>query len=238
MRWGSAFVHDLRFQWRHGFYGVYLLVCLLYLVLLHFVPTDVQASIAILLTFSDPSAVGLILAGGIILLEKDQAVHDQLFATPLRVPEYLLAKAMSIGVLSTCAAWVIHGFSLGVPSSPVLFSLSVILSSSFFTFLSISVVTRAKSINGFILLSQVYALPFALPLLYFFGIGREGWYLLFPTHGSLLLLQSALRPLTSREIFYALAILILWNGIAYLWAKRSFERRILGRIDANRRDRQ
>ncbi|WP_152395321.1 fluoroquinolone export ABC transporter permease subunit [Paenibacillus guangzhouensis] len=238
MRWGSAFAHDLRFQWRHGFYGVYLLVCLLYLLLLHFVPTDVQASIAILLTFSDPSAVGLILAGGIILLEKDQAVHDQLFATPLRVPEYLLAKAMSIGVLSTCAAWVIHGFSLGVPASPILFSLSVMLSSSFFTFLSIGVVTRARSINGFVLLSQVYALPFALPLLYFFGIGRESLYLIFPTHGSLLLLESAIRTLSWREIIYAVAILTLWNGIAFLFAQRSFERRILGRIDVDRRDRR
>ena len=234
MRWGNALAHDIRFQWRHGFYGVYILVCLLYLLLLHFVPADNQASIVILLTFSDPSAVGLILAGGIILLEKDQGIHHHLFATPLRLQEYLIAKALSISVLSASAAWVIHGFSIGVPASPILFTLSILLSSSFFTFLSIGVVSRARSINGFILLSQVYALPFALPLLYFFGIGRESLYLIFPTHGSLLLLQSALRPLSWWEIVYALAILIVWNGIAFLWAQRSFERRILQRINERR----
>jgi len=237
MRWGSALAHDIRFQWRHGFYVVYILVCLLYLLLLHFIPADNQASIAILLTFSDPSAVGLILAGGLILLEKDQGIHDHLFATPLRLQEYLLAKAVSISLLSTSAAWVIHGFSVGMPTSPILFSLSILLSSSFFTFLSIGVVSRAQSINGFILLSQIYALPFTLPLLYFFGIGRESLYLIFPTHGSLLLLQSALRSLSWREIIYALAILVSWNGMAFLWAQRSFERRILRRID-ERKDRR
>ncbi|MCJ8012136.1 ABC transporter permease [Paenibacillus sp. KQZ6P-2] len=234
MRLTSTISHDIRFQWRHGFYAVYVIVCLLYLLLLHFVRADYQDSVIILLTFLDPSAIGLILAGGIILLEKDQGIHNHLFATPLRLQEYLLAKALSISVLSTAAAWVIHGFSAGIPVSPILFTLGILLTSSFFTFLSIGVVARSHSINGFILLSQLYSLPFSLPLLYFFGIGREGLYLIFPTHGSLLLLQSTVRHLTWREIIYALTILLLWNAAAFIWAHRSFERRILLRIDERR----
>lgn len=230
MRLMATVWHDIRFQWRHGFYGVYVLVCALYLLLLHFIAEGYKETVTMLLTFSDPSALGLIFAGGIVLLERDQGIHDSLFVTPIRLLEYLLAKAVSLSLLSLTAAWAIHFFSLGAPMSPFHFSFGVLLTSGFFTLLSIGVVVRSQSINGFILLSQLYALPFTLPLLGLFGVGDTLIYRVFPTEGSLLLLKTAYEHISLGEMVYAYVILILGNVAAFLWAHHSFKQRVLLRI--------
>jgi fluoroquinolone transport system permease protein len=221
---------DVRFQIRHGFYGVYVLVCGLYVLLLHYVSPEYKERTALLLTFSDPGAIGLLLAGGIVLLERDQGVHDSLFVTPLRLREYLIAKAVSISIMSSSSAWAIQWFALGPPKMPVHFTLGVALTSCLFTFLSIGIVTRAQTINGFIWLSQLYSFPLAAPLLGFFGIGPSAFYRIFPTQGSLLLLEAAHRPVPLVETLYAVAVLSAGMLAAYAWAHRSFERRVLSRL--------
>lgn len=222
-----AVLFDVRFQLRHGFYGVYVFICALYWLLLSFIPPDYKEMITLLLTFSDPSAVGLIIAGGIVLLEKDQGIHGSLFVTPLRLWEYLLAKALSLSILSLSAAWAIHAFALGMPDHPTLFSLGVLLTSSLFTLLSIGVAVRTQTINGFILLSQVYAMPLILPLLGLFDIGPVGLYTIIPTSGSLLLLSSSYVSLKAVEVVYAVTILLLGNIAVFLWTQRSFRRNML-----------
>lgn len=234
MRTISRIAYDVKFQIRHGFYGVYALVCSLYVLLLYYVTPGYKEKAALLLTFSDPGAIGLILAGGIVLLEKDQGVHDSLFVTPLRLREYLIAKAVSLSAISLFAAWAIQGLALGFPEAPVRFTIGVLLSSCLFTFLSICVVTRTKSINGFIWLSQMYSFPLAVPLLGYFDIGPSALYWIFPTKGSLLLLEAAHSPIPVGESLYALAVLAAGTFTAYYFAHRSFERRILSRIGEGR----
>ncbi|KGE16392.1 hypothetical protein [Paenibacillus wynnii] len=230
MRTSAAFALDVRFQWRHGFYGIYIFVCAFYWVLLHFVPEVYKEKVMVLLTFSDPSALGLIFAGGIILLERDQGIHDPLFVTPIRTREYLLAKAASLSILSLLAAWLIHLVSMGMPLSPLGFSAGILLTSSFMTLLSIGVVARCQTVNSFILLSQVYALPFVLPLLGYFDVWESKLFLLLPTEGTLRLLKSAYSTLTLRDYLYSISILSVWNYAVYVWARRSYEEHILMRV--------
>lgn len=227
MRFRTAFAFDIRFQWRHGFYFIYMVICALYLVFLHLIPDSYREQTMLLLTFSDPSALGLILAGGIVLLERDQGIHDPLFVTPIRVREYLLSKAGSLAVLSLLAAWVIHAVASGLPQSLIGFSIGIILTSSLMTFLSIGVVARCRSVNGFIVLSQVYALPFILPLLGYFKVWNSRLFLLLPTEGTLRLLSSGTSAMTLGHYFYSISILLIWNVGVYLWAKRSFEQHVI-----------
>lgn len=228
MRFLHAFTFDLRFQFRHGFYIAYAFVCICYWTLLNFIPDNYLEKVVILLTFSDPSALGLILAGGILLLERDQGIHDPLFVTPIRTRDYLLAKVASLSVLSLIAAWVIHTTSTGVPDSPFLFSAGIVLTSSLMTLLSIGVVVRSQTINGFIIMSQVYAFPLILPLLGFFDIWNTSLFFILPTEGTLLLLGSAFATLSTEQIFYALFILLVWNYIVYLWTNYSYKKYVLG----------
>lgn len=234
MRFLTAFAFDIRFQWRHGFYIAYALVCACYWTLLNFIPDKYLEKSVILLTFSDPSALGLILAGGILLLERDQGVHDPLFVTPIRTRDYLLAKVASLSVLSLIAAWVIHTTSSGFPDSPFLFSIGVVLTSTLMTLISIGVVVRYQTINGFIMMSQIYAFPLILPLLGFFDLWNTRLSLLLPTEGTLLLLQSAFTTLSTEKILYALFILLIWNYVIYIWANHSYKKYVLGKIGEGR----
>lgn len=233
MRGIAAFALDVRLLWRHGFFWVYVVACGVYWLLLHFVPASYQETTALLLTFSDPSALGLILAGGMVMLESDQGVHDPLFVTPLRVREYLAAKAAALATLSLAAAWAIHLPSLGMPASPLAYSIGVVLTSSLMTLLSIGVVAKCRTINGFIMKSQAFALPFTIPLL---GM-LDGWhypiYYLLPTEGTILLLESAYRKLATWEWIYAILILVVWNAVIFFWARLSYEKHRLGRVGSN-----
>lgn len=230
MRAWNAFAFDVKFQWRHGFYGAYVLVCAIYGVLLHFIPDGYLQQVVLLLTFSDPSALGLIFAGGIVLLERDQGIHDPLFVTPIRTREYLLGKALSLSMLSLLAAWVIHLSSVGLPASPFSFSAGIILTSSFITLVSIGAVVRCRTVNHFILLSQAYILPFLLPLLGYFGLWESKLFLLLPTEGTLRLLKSAFLRLSFAECIYSICILLIWNYAVYKWALRSYEQHVLLRV--------
>lgn len=229
MRGFAAFAFDVRMLWRHGFFWVYAIACGFYWTVLHFVPTAYKETTVLLLTFSDPSALGLILAGGIVLLESNQGIHEPLFVTPLRIREYLTAKAAALSLLSLIAAWTIHLPTVGMPVLPHAFSIGVVLTSSLMTLLSIGVAAKCSTINGFIMKSQAYALPFTIPLL---GL-LDGWhfplYYLLPTEGTILLLESAFRGLALWEWVYAVSILVVWNAAVYYWARRTYERHRLGR---------
>lgn len=226
----SLFVFDLRFQWRHGFYWVYVFVCTCYWILLRFVPEAYQETTATVLTFSDPAALGLIMAGGMVLLERDQGVHDPLFVAPVHIREYLLAKAASLSVLSLAAGWVIHMATGSLPEYPLAFSAGIVLTSTFMTLLSIGVAARQRTINSFILMVQVYALPFILPLFSFLQLWHEDLFLVLPTEGTLRLIVSPSDGLSIGSVLYSICILLIWNFVAYIWAQRSYTRHVLMRV--------
>lgn len=151
--------------------------------------------------------------------------------TALRISEYLIAKASSLSMLSLIAAWAIHWPAVGVPKSPLAFSAGVVLTSSLMTFISIGVVARCKTINGFILKSQAFALPFTIPLLGLFDGWHHPLFLILPTEGSMVLLESAFRKLTLPEWTYAFFILAIWNFAAFRFARFAYGRYMLGRIE-------
>ncbi len=223
MRATAALRSDIRFQWRHGFYGAYLFVCTLYVLLLQFVPEEYQDRVAALLTFSDPSALGLLFAGGIILLERGQGIYDSLLTTPLRTAEYLIGKVASLAILSIGSAWLIHGLSAGVPEFPLRFTVGVGLTSALFTLLGIGVAVRSRSLNGFIMMTQLYAVVLVLPLLMVFKVWDSALLFVFPTMGSLLLMDAVLRPVEVWEVGYSVFILIMGITLIWMWAYRSFE---------------
>ena len=210
---------DVRFQLRHRFYSVYIMIIACYIGLLHSLPERMTDKALVLLTFSDPSALGLLFAGGIILLERAQGVWDSLFATPIRVGEYLLAKCLSLSLLSLSAAFAIHVPVNGWPASPLYYVLGVVLSSCFFTLLGIAAALPSRSINGFLIRSQVYALIFAAPLLGYLNVYSSPFYRLLPTDESLVLISGAVHPLTTGEGGYAVATLLFWILLAsfFVW---------------------
>ena len=226
MRTIRLFGFDVRYQWKQRFYHVYLIVCAVYIGLLLVLPAAYVDQTLVLLTFSDPTALGMIFSGGIVLLEKQQGIRDSLFTTPIRVSEYLIARCLSLSVLSLCAAFAIHLPVAGWPVSPLSFTIGVVLASCLFTLLGTAAAVLSRSVNGFLLLMQAFALPFALPVIGYIGWGSHLFMKALPTDGALLLIDGSRRPVDFVEASYATGLLLLWIGLAGWWTVRLLQQSV------------
>ena len=63
--------NDLRLQYRHKFYHVYLVITILYLAALRLIPADARPVVLSLLIFTDPAMLGFFFVAALVLFEKD-----------------------------------------------------------------------------------------------------------------------------------------------------------------------
>ncbi|WP_281886789.1 ABC transporter permease [Paenibacillus sp. YYML68] len=229
-RWMNGFRQDISFQWRHRFYHAYMFVCAAYYLLMLWIPEAYREKTAVVLTFSDPSALGLLFAGGIVLLERQQRLLDCFFITPYRVTEYVLSKGASLGLLSLVVAFLIHGFAAGLPDAPIHFALGVLLTSLFFTWLGIGLALRCRSLNGYLLYSQAWTLVFVLPLLGYLGVLQQAWLALIPTDGTFILLEADEAHVTWVELARSYGLWLAADAGALLFASRMLKLTIQGKI--------
>ncbi|MBH8597696.1 MULTISPECIES: ABC transporter permease [unclassified Thermoactinomyces] len=221
MRWSKALIQDVRFQWRHGFYAVYAIISTLYILFLRFVPEKYQEDLTITILYSDPSFLGFYFVGGIVLLEKVQKILQPLWVTPLRLSEYLSAKLVSLAFLSSLSSMTIamgvHGFS----GKSLLMVIGIFFSSICFTCWGMILVVHVQTINAFLVGSQVFLLPIALPLLGYWGLAGGLWADIWPGSAAFSLLEWALsKPFVSFPLRDFL-LLIAWCAVSFYGAKRS-----------------
>ena len=214
--------YDLMFQFRHGFYYAYTVVTLLYILIVRFMPELYQPMVVTLLLFSDPCIMGFFFVGAIIILERDQNIHQSLFVTPLTITKYLISKSVVFAVLTLITGYVIVVFTIGLVNFLPL-TISLFLSSIFFTLLGISASVRAKSLNRFLILSPVYLLLFFAPLMEYLNFFTLSLTYGMPSRATLVLLEGTFRPLSMGEWLYGVGFLLFSIFLAYLWAVKSYK---------------
>ena len=74
MRLKNLILGDIKFQFKYGFYFLYLFLSIIYICIINVFPTFMREKIAIIMIYSDPAAMGLFFMGAIVLLEKSQRV--------------------------------------------------------------------------------------------------------------------------------------------------------------------
>ncbi len=169
MRIQALLVGDIRFQWKYGFYFLYLVFTLLYILLLQVVPSSWKDTASLALVFSDPAAIGLFFMGAIILLEKSENTLQSIAISPVRPLEYVLAKMGSLSLLSALVGFAIRLCVIRI-ERPILFFLGVFLGSCLFSAIGILVATKTKTLNQFIVLTIPFELVINIPaFLYLFG---------------------------------------------------------------------
>lgn len=81
-RFIAAMSNDIRFQYRYGFYLLYLVVSIVYAGVLLAAPQSWRPLAAAVILFSDPAALGMFFMGGIVLFEKSERTLDFLSSPP------------------------------------------------------------------------------------------------------------------------------------------------------------
>jgi len=150
MRALTLVLADIRFQYKYGFYFLYLLFSVLYVGILFALPAAWREDAALIMIYTDPAAMGLFFMGAIVLFEKSERVLDSIAVSPVKPWEYVTGKLVSIGLISTLVALAI-GIPAGVVVYPLRFVTGIFLCSCMFSALALIVACKTTTLNQFIL---------------------------------------------------------------------------------------
>jgi len=76
MKLKNLLLGDIKFQIKYGFYFLYLIFTIFYIVILSLLPSSWVETVAWLLIYTDPTTIGLIFMGAIIQLELAEKTFD------------------------------------------------------------------------------------------------------------------------------------------------------------------
>lgn len=227
MRLWNAIKSDMLFQYKQGFYFVYVFVTVMYLIMLSFLPHKIFLIATPLVIYTDPSVLGLFFIGGIILLEKSQGVLSVLVVTPLRTWEYILAKVISLGFISVLAALVIAIFSRYGQVDWFLLTISTLLTSAVFTLCGIMINAGCYTVNQYLLKTIPWMLLLTLPALSLIGFPGSYIFTLVPPVAALRLMLGAFTGIGYPEAVALIIYLVLANYLLLKWAVRVFENKTI-----------
>lgn len=171
MRTKNLIIGDIKFQFKYGFYFVYLVLTILYVSLIFVIPQGWREKAAAVMIFSDPAAMGLFFMGAIVLLEKSERVLDSIAVSPVKVQEYIFSKVISLVLISTIVGVIIALSANETNLLTVVFG--TILGSIFFTILGLVVASNISSLNQFFAATvPIELICFFPPLWYLFGYDK------------------------------------------------------------------
>lgn len=211
MRVISLFLGDIRFQFKYGFYFLYLIFSLIYIALIYAFPVEWRKPAGIIMIFSDPAAMGLYFMGAIILFEKSERVLNSIAISPVRSYEYVLSKLCSIGFISIIVALAI-GFGSGIISDPLYFIVGTFLCSCLFSAIGLIVACKINTLNQFVIATIPAEILINIPALaWVFGY-KKSWLPYHPGVCLIELLNGSSNSLPS------LFLLLLWTLVVIKYA--------------------
>jgi len=227
MRITNAIKADIRFQFKQGFYLVYILLTLMYMVILGKLPEEWKSTIVPLVLFSDPSMVGFFFIGALVMLEKVQGVIQYVVITPLRSLEYLLAKVISLTILALAATIIITLTTYGYYLNWFLLILGVILTSSFFVLYGFVVAVRCNTLNQYFVRMIPYLLLIVLPCFSLIGFPYDWVFNFFPSVAGLKLVFGAFNGIDPVSTVGFLVYLIAANLAMIHYVEKLFDQMVM-----------
>lgn len=220
----NVLLGDIRYQLKYGFYAAYAVICIVYIGALILLPQALVKQAFALIIFSDPAALGFFFVGGIVLLERDEALHSYVAILPVHDNWYIISKVLSLAAIALIVALAISIFALGGAVNYGLLSVAVLLGSALFTLLGIAVATRAQSINHYFLLSIPIGIALMAPaLLSIFGVRHllVDW---LPATLLLNTIQASAGIGNQYNVWAMIVALMIWTALAYRLAQYCFRR--------------
>lgn len=216
----------MRFQFRHGFYYVYAILSVIYILALRLLPDGFRYPALTYILFTDVCALGFTFIGALVILEKGQNITESLFVTPIRLSEYLLAKQISFLSLTIISTVVIM-LGAGIWGKRIgWFFLGVLLSAPIYTFFGLMVAAKARHVNDYFAKALGIGIFISLPILAYAQLFDTPLFYLLPTRPTLILLDIMRMDYSVGEISYAIACLVIWWIITWKWAWLRFEKHV------------
>lgn len=223
----ALFKYDINVQMRSGYWTVYGIIGLIYILILINLPVGIRDKVAIFLVLSDTSVLGLIIVGAIVLLEKQQGVLMSLSVTPLNLNTYLYSKVLSLTLLSVLVSsliwiipiWSFRGYGIILPG--------IILSSMVHIMFGLGFSAGVSSFNQFMARVILGSLLLSVPVIPMFLLPGTGWLIVLPMNAAADLFYRLAMGNSSVMQLVDILILFVWIYIMRLFAQRQFRKHSL-----------
>ena len=218
---------DLKLQIRNSILTVAVFIAVFYTAVFLLLGLRGKDDVLIALIFSDPTFMGFIFTGVLVLFEKSANTLQALVVTPVKIWQYLFSKAISLTIITSIICFAMVFASHGFRFNYFWFIITTFLSSVLFIFLGFIGVAKVKTFNQYIIVIPLFIAPLSLPYLYFFGVSDSWLFYILPTQGALILFRGAFEKIAVSDSIYAFAYLSLSIWIAYRISKQLFLKHIV-----------
>ncbi|MCP4312275.1 MAG: ABC transporter permease [Bacteroidetes bacterium] len=210
---------EILLQWRQGFWMVYLVVSIIYVVILLNLPAENRMMVSLIMILSDTTMLGVIFVGALILLEKQQNVMQSLFITPLKPTQYIWAKTLSLSLIAITMSILIYLPSWTVSTYTILVFFTTLFTAGIFVMLGLAVASGVDTINQYFGNIMAVSLVIALPVVPYLLLDSNPAFLFLPYIASLDIMLGAVDPLPTWRIILDLLLLAVWGVVAFLFCR-------------------
>ncbi|WP_408959234.1 ABC transporter permease [Natrinema sp. 74] len=225
---------DVRLQVKYGFYTVYAVLTVTFILGLQVVGSGLRTDAAVLLIVTDPTILGFYFIASMVLFEKEEGVLDALVTSPLGDRGYLASKVLTLSLLAVIASALVAVLGHGTTPRLGLLLVGVCLSASLFALIGFVAVARYDSVNEYFISAVGWGTVLFLPLFGYVGLVETPLFYLLPAQPVLLLVEGGFRSPPAWQVAYGLGYLFVGNAIAYLWARRTFRQHVVRGGDPGR----
>lgn len=227
MRLMNAIKSDIKFQYRQGFFFIYIIITLFYILVLSNLPQNILGFAVPLVVFSDPSVLGLFFIGGLIMLEKSQGIINYIVVTPLRIEEYILSKLISLTLIAVIAGTFITIVTYGLSVNWLLLILVIILTSIFFTLCGFLISVKCNTLNQYFIKMIPWMLLLIIPCFSIIGFKYSYIFVIIPSVSILRLFLGTFNGINIFEAFILIVYLCIINYCFFNIVKKIFEDKII-----------
>jgi len=215
---------EITLQWRQGFWLVYFIFTAIYVTVLISLPEKNRMVVSLILILSDTTMLGVIFIGALVLLEKQQAVIQSLFVTPLEPSQYIWSKTISLSLIAISMSMLVYLPTMHFNAYTLLLLATIVFTAGTFVLLGLGLAARVDTINQYFGLLMAVSMLLILPVLPYMLLEQHPIFLILPYVASLDLMLGALNPLPLWRILLDILLLMTWGYLAYRYAIRRVTR--------------
>ncbi|MFO7536545.1 MAG: ABC transporter permease [Chloroflexota bacterium] len=184
-----------------------------------------------ILLFSDAAMIGLLFIAALIFAEKEEGTLRAYLVTPGRIWEYLLSKAVTLGLLAVAFTLIFVPATVGAGPNYLYLVALMLLAGIATSLLGAWMAVYFDNISQFLLPAISLIIVLGLPAVSYFNPSFSPlWLRLLPTYPLIFGMREAIFPSGSPQIVYtALLVLLLLSAVSLVAGSIAFDKQLARR---------
>lgn len=227
----KEFLKQLQWQFillhRNNLINISVGVTLIYAGVFYlFKDTPYTREVLTLLLYSDPTLIGLLFFGLLIIMEKNQQVLSAFMVTPMNKHVYLWSRVLSLTLIGWACGMGMAVAALGLDFNMLQFSVGVFFITLLFSLAGVVLIAHVGEFLNYMLASVPVMVVLSLPLLPYFDLSQAPWLFWSPTQGATNLMVATYDTSVAFNPWWAYGSSVFWAVVFYGVAYWQFYKKV------------